>query len=339
MKRLLTAWSLAVGLLVVPSVRGASPGKAPPLPDGVRTGTYQGWSKSLFLEARAPDVLAVVTPAVGGRIMYYGLHSQNLLFELPGSAGKTLAKDKEIPWVGGYQCGVGLPDQAPAGSEALHGTYSWSAPREFFVRLTGPAESETAVLVGKDILMDPETGDLGIEHRLKNGGTQPFTGRLWGRTQCRSGGFVIVPVRRGGRFPAGWALGKPGSANLETARPQSENVTVKKGILVARGIGAATHLAVESEAGWIAYATGRSLFVQYLPVESKVRSAEAPPLEVRYDLAMTELRMFSPVFTLAPGAEHVVPAKWALEGLDKEVGTPDQARALAAKIPASPFRR
>ncbi len=328
----------ALGSLLISPVQGADPAVRARLPEGVRTGSYQGWGRSLYLEARDPDALAVVVPAVGGRIMHYGLHSQNLLFELPGAGGTTFEKDKDVPWVGGYQCGVGPIEGAAVQKAALSGAHNWSAPREMSVRLEGPADLDLGVQMTKDILMDPETGDLGLEQRVRNRGDQAFTGRLWGRTLCRSGGFIIVPVAKSRRLPAGWGLGQASSDTWETARPQAEGVSLKRGILVVRASGPSTRLAVETAAGWIAYTRGRTLFVQYFLTAGDSGSTDVPGNEIRFDLAAVEMRVFGAEFTLAPGAEHVVPAKWTLEALEKDVTTEDQARALAHRIPPSPFR-
>jgi len=77
------------------------------LPEGVEMTRHFGWPNCLALEAADPEVRAVVAPAVGGRIIHYGLKYENIIFENPGSEGKTLANTKNLFWVGGYQCDIG----------------------------------------------------------------------------------------------------------------------------------------------------------------------------------------------------------------------------------------
>lgn len=55
--------------------------------------TYRGWQESLILNAGR--IKAVVVPAVGGRIVFYGFNGENMLFENPASFGKTLAGTSE----------------------------------------------------------------------------------------------------------------------------------------------------------------------------------------------------------------------------------------------------
>jgi hypothetical protein len=339
-KRFLGGWACIFGILTCASAWGAGREPAAALPEGVKLGTFSGWTKSVYLEARDPDVLAVVVPSVGGRVMHYGLHSQNVLFEMPGVGGKTLEKTKDLPWVGGFQCGVGTLDASSAASEVLSGVHTWTAPRELSVRVVSPVDSAAGLQIQKDLLMDPETGDLGIEQRAKNPGSKEVKGQFWSRTQCQSGGFVILPVRKTSRLPAGWGLRKPGSDQIDASVKDTDNILVRKGLLVVRALGASTQLVAESDAGWVGYLVGRTLFVQYFALDRNAKSLpNAGNVEVGFDLASVDIRIWGPEFVLAPGGEVVVPAKWTLEGFDKEATTPEQARTRVAKIPPSPFPR
>jgi hypothetical protein len=49
------------------------------------------------------------------------------------------------------------------------------------------------------------------------------------------------------------------------------------------------------------------------------------------------LQPASPEERLGPGASLAFPEKWALRDLAKSVNTPAQARALAKRLPPSPF--
>jgi hypothetical protein len=53
----------------------------------------------------------------------------------------------------------------------------------------------------------------------------------------------------------------------------------------------------------------------------------------------SECEPISPEVTLKPGEEYVFPERWVLLELDREVTTPEEARAAAARIPPSRFRR
>jgi hypothetical protein len=54
---------------------------------------------------------------------------------------------------------------------------------------------------------------------------------------------------------------------------------------------------------------------------------------------LSELEPISPEVSLKPGADFVFPQMWVLLPIDQEPATHEEARALVAKIPPSPFKR
>ena len=54
---------------------------------------------------------------------------------------------------------------------------------------------------------------------------------------------------------------------------------------------------------------------------------------------IAELEPLSPEIALRPEGEYLFPERWTLTRLDHDVLTHEDARAVASKIPPSPFRR
>src|SRR5262245_50342886 len=102
-----TATQLLFWSLLVLSIPSRAAENSRPLAEGVAMRPHFGWPNCLVLEAADPEVRAIIAPAVGGRIIQYSLKAENIIFENPGSEGKTLAKTKDWFWVGGYQCDLG----------------------------------------------------------------------------------------------------------------------------------------------------------------------------------------------------------------------------------------
>ena len=73
---------------------------------GVQIQTYKGWPDSYILSSAETGIKAVIVPAVGGRVLHYGPDDANIIFETPGSDGKTLKNSKGF-WVGGYNLDIG----------------------------------------------------------------------------------------------------------------------------------------------------------------------------------------------------------------------------------------
>src|SRR4051812_11472499 len=56
----------------------------------VRREPSQGWAETLRVDAARPGMSLVVVPDLGGRVIRYGLGGENLIFDNPDYAGKTL---------------------------------------------------------------------------------------------------------------------------------------------------------------------------------------------------------------------------------------------------------
>ena len=331
----LVAFCLA-GSLTLPSAveAPAQPAK------GVTVRTFRGWQDSLFMEASG--VLAVVVPGIGGRIAHYSVGGENIIFEDPSSYGKTLGNTTTNFWVGGYQCDLGPEIRGIPEHEALwKGLYRWQVPREFTVRVSSERDVNVGVQMEKEILIEPGSGDLGLTQTMRNISDQDVAYCLWDRTLCRNDGFALIPLNRKSRFKAGWSLRRTidGRYEYDGNSPQSPNVKVSRGLLVARCAGPATKIGADSDAGWIAYVRGRLLFVKYFPYVADGRYTDGGnSVELYFDSRVAELEPLSPEIKLGPNETYSFPEKWTLIELKEEVLTFDAARALAKRIPPSPFK-
>ena len=110
------------------------------------------------------------------------------------------------------------------------------------------------------------------------------------------------------------------------------------GVLVARPGGSATKIGADSDAQWMAYVHGRTLFMIHFPYYSgAVYSEGGNSVAVAWDETQTELQPMSPEARLRTRKSYEFPIKWSLIELPAEVTTHEQARALADKVPSSPF--
>jgi hypothetical protein len=312
------------------------------LPEGIEIKTHTGWANSLFLNAPDPGIRAVVVPAIGGRIVHYSLKGENIIFENPGSEGKTLANTKEWFWVGGYQCDLGpelrgIPDH----NTLWVGQHEGVATKDFAVAATSQPDAALGIQMGKEIVIDPETGQLGITQWMKNISDQETSFCLWDRTLCKGGGFAFFPLNKKSRFPAKWSLRHKidDKEVYDGKTPASPNVKVIDGVLVAKTTGSATKVGADSDAGWIAYARGRLLFVKFFPyVPTGQYSDGGNSVELYFDQSIAELEPLSPEVKLKPGETYAIPEQWVLIELKRSVTTFEQARALVKQVPRPPFR-
>lgn len=309
---------------------------------GISRTEFRGWSDALELDARQGLPRAIVVPSIGGRLMAYGVGEQNILWVNPETTGRTLDASETGFQPGGFQCDVG-PEVAgwPDHPRLSVGPWEASPRKGHLITLRGPEDKNLDVELEKEIVMDPTTGDLGFVHRLKNASSRDAAYCLWHRIACRPGGFVLLPVNPKSRFPAGWSLRheNTGRATYDGTTPQSPAVQVLDGILVAKTGGPATKLGTDSLAQWVAYALDRMLLVVHFPAySSAIYSEGGNSVTIAWNETMTELQPLSPEARLRSRKSYEFPSKWTLIDLEAPVTTHEQARALASKVPGSPFQ-
>jgi hypothetical protein len=331
----LTARVLALGLALFPAGLSAA------LPAGVNQGEGLGWTNALSLRDDHGKVTVVVVPEIGGRVVQYSRGGVNALLENSASNGKTLAQFPGGFWVGGYQCDFG-PDLLglPERRTVWLGPHDFVAPRDQTVETASPLDVATGLRLLKSFTLDPDSGALGVMQRMVNGAVNPARHSLHDRTLCPAGGFALFRLPKQSRHRAGWSLlrAAESGSSFDGEQPASASVRVFGDLLVARADGAPGKLGSDTDAGWVAYACGRLLFVKYFQTwRGAAYSGAGHTVEFSWNDQMAALELMSPVTTLQPGQAFDFPELWRLIELKEAVTTFDEARATAKKVPPSPF--
>lgn len=336
---------LFVVVALLPAVLGLGAAEPSKFND-VAVETYGGWKECLVLSGG--DVKVVIVPGIGGRVTSFALNGENVLFENPEAWGRTLVNTSNGFWAGGYQCDIGpelrgIPDH----KWLWQGPWNWRVPRPATVQVMSDPELSVGLQMDKEFVVDPDSGDLGITQRMRNVVSNDVSFCLWDRTLCKGGGFALFPLNKKSRFKAGWAIRtgkKVPDLRYEGDKPSDARVRILEGVLVvqAKALPDASELKVgaDSDAGWIAYARGKILFVKYFPVFPEANYSDGGnTVEFYCDDRVAELEPLSPEIPLKPGENYSFPEKWTLIELDKEVTSYEQARALVRRIPKSPFAK
>ena len=303
---------------------------------------YRGWFGTLTLAAESVDAKVIVVPEVGGRIVHYSLDDENILWEPEGVEGKTLETGLVGLGAGGHQCDIG-PEIRGIPSHPLlwGGPYQSTTTKDFTVRVTSAPDPAVGLQMSRDVILDPETGDLGITQRMKNVSDQETAFCLWDRTLAKGGGFAFFPLNKKSRFPAKWSLRRQvdGKYVYDGKKPESPQVKILKNVLVARCEGPPTKIGADSDAGWLAYVRGRLLLVKYFAyVPGGNYTDGGNSVEVYFNEKFGELEPLSPEARLKPGQDYFFLEKWTLIKLERDVRTHEEARALVKLIPSSPNR-
>ncbi|MGZ5566378.1 MAG: hypothetical protein ACXWKG_05120 [Limisphaerales bacterium] len=312
------------------------------LPRGVEAKQYTGWEECVFLNASETPVQAIVVPAIGGRIINFSYDNDNILFENAASAGRTVADNKGPFWASGYQCDIG-PEiiHIPPHDQLWIGPNTWKALHDYNVSLSSQTDSNLGVAIDKQIVMAPDTGELGIVQRLRNESGSAKSYCLWDRSLCKGGGFAFFPLNKRSHFKSGWSVRARIENNYvyDSENPSLPQVHILNGVLVTETFGEPSKIGADSDAGWIAYVRGKLLFVKYFPFNRKGSYTDGGnSVEVYFDQRVAEIEPLSPETKLEPGQNFSFPEKWVLIPLKKEVTTVQQARELVKRIPPSPFK-
>lgn len=332
--------TLSAVLLVLPTLLPVSTAAADKvLARGVVQTEFGIWTPALRLESKDAAPKAVLVPGFGGRVLSYGTGNGNILWNEP--AGAPAAPTETGYRAGGFQTVLGpevagLPPQPALG----HGPYDFSLRRGSMIQLRSGDENSVEASIEKEVMFDPSTGDVGFLFRMKNLANRDAALSFWHRIACQPGGFVILPLSRKSRFPSGWSVRREaeGKAVWDGAAPKAEGVEVQDGILVARTGAGAARVGADSDAQWVAYVLGRTLFILHFPYYANAVYAEGGnSVTFAWDERSTELQPIGPEARLRSRKTAELPMKWSLVQLPAEVTTPAGARALASQVPVSPF--
>lgn len=343
MKPAVPAFAAVLACLALLPASGADKSKDRTLARGITQTHFQSWSEALALESHDVQPKAVVVPAFGGRVLSYGLRGENLLWTDPTSTPATPPTGTNAAYaVGGFGCTLG-PESArlPVEPALASGAYDFSVRKGGLVVMKSAEDKTANAQLEREILFDPATGDLGFVHRLKNLSERDATYTLWHRIACQPGGYVLAPINKKSRFPAGWSVRveKNGKFAYDSAQPQVEGVRVMDGVLVAKTGTGGAKVGLDGDAQWLAYALGRTLFVIHLPYYSASVYAEGGnSLTFSWNERFTELQPMGPEARIRSRRTADLPMKWSLVELPAEITSFEAARALAEKIPPSPFQ-
>ena len=311
-------------------------GKLVPRTAGVFVGNYSGWSNCIELQATNKAADAIIVPAIGGRVLHFSIGGESILFEPPEGAGKSLATARPGFPVGGYQVDIGPESLVlPEHPQLWQGRHTWTSPADWHVQVTSGKDPKTGLEIRKSIRLDPETGALHLMQWVDNKAPADITLCLRDRTLCQGGGFVFFPLNPKSRFPAGWSLRRKAGDRVtyDGATPFSPKVRVIDGVLIAKTEGESQRLGADSDAGWIAYARGRLLFVKFFNwyADGAYRDS-GNSVETSWDGTSVELETRSPETRLRRYNPYGFAGRWRLLPLEEPATTFDQVRALAARV-------
>jgi hypothetical protein len=320
----------AAGLALLALYACSSPGAR--VPGTLRVEPFLGADPAIHFVAAPAKIVAVAIPQAAGRIVQYSLDGENILY--------NPLKNGQLQPAGGYGLDLGPERTIPPHPALWTGKHTWALLGDILT-LTSDRDPAVGMRVGKNIMIDGATGALDLLQRMTNVSDREQAWCFWDRTLCRAGGFAIIPLNPRSRFPRKWAIGTrrgPLWWDYDGTNPAHPGIRILDGMLVAKAEGKEQKLGADSDAGWIAYVRGRLLFVKYFPYVAGGDYVDNGISVANYfNDTVAELEPLSPEARLKPEGEYTFPEHWTLTRLGREVATHEEARAVAERIPPSPY--
>jgi hypothetical protein len=336
----------ALFLAAMPLARAA---EAPPRCSVEQT-TFKGWKAYRLTNGL---VTLTIAPEIAGRAIQFELGSHAYFFVNPELAGKVLSREQndrgrvwanyggDKDWLGpqGFDTAeqwAGPPDYNLDGSRFAAEVVANNAG-EVAVRVTSPPDDRSGLQLSRTYHLERGATRVRIEHRMKN-----ISGRIvrWGFQEVTQSNtadpdaplklnpeiWVYTPTNPRSRFPKSYI-------------PQYGEVTdpayhvLPDGLFALRYQWRALQVGVDSEAGWLAVANGKTqhAFVErfrFVPGADypdqctlefwlngperamQLDSAAPAPADPRTTPYYLETEIISPYITLRPGEEGSFETEW-----------------------------
>jgi hypothetical protein len=265
--------------------------------------SYLGWNHCISISDGRVEL--IVTADVGPRIIHFGfVGRENHMKVFEDAAGKT--GGDEWRCFGGHRLWHS-PEEMPRTYEEDNEPIEWKKiPGGIWTR--SKMDAWTQVEKEMEIVLDSETGDVQITHRLTNRNAWEISLSVWALTVMAPGGIEIVP-----QIVEGPTLLPNRTLALWTYSKMNDPRVTWGGrfILLAQDPAAKGpfKIGLPVDAGWAAYANYGQLFVKRFEYDDE---AEYPDFgmssyETYTSAEMLEMESLSPMWDLEPSdsAEHV----------------------------------
>jgi hypothetical protein len=314
----------SVLLLVAAVALGARSGPAQSPAVTVSHEPFLGWADA-YQVSNGHATVSVV-PAAGGRVLGFSLDGQQALWVNPALQGKLFpVPQRPATWegwrnYGGYKLWPApqslWPKSVGDGPDPFldGGTASVQLLPKRGLRLTGAPSLDMGLLFVRELELDPKTGVLTVQQRLRNIGPRPVEWSIWDVTQIPAPAWVFFPANPSSAH-------KNGILPLDGGQAQWKN---EGGLIITEYGGVSGKIGADSPAGWMVGVVGDLAYIKRFPP----RRADATypdngsTVEVYTNdkrLPYIEMEVLGPLVRLKPGEETAYPETWALAKLRRPI--------------------
>lgn len=258
---------------------------------------------------------AVLCPAAGGRILFYGIDDRNILYLPPGNEGWVWdGKSSSAPMDAG-RCDIGPEQIVPRRSLLWQGRWTGKIIGDRQAVLESQADPSTGVRLQRTFELAADSSQLKFTQTIINVSSKPVEYCHWSRTFVQGKGLCLIPVSQPGRFPQHYVRYDPPGKLINFA-PEDPSIKLVDDCLLIQDHPLYPKLGFDSHRGWLAYCSPQNLlFVKRFPTypERAYNEVAGLTISVWYPADnMVELEPIGPREHLTPGQSSEFTETWYL---------------------------
>lgn len=285
---------------------------------GARVIEYFGYDDAI--ELSNGECTAILTPAVGGKIMSYKLGDKEALEIIPEEAGYHWDPDSSLRiFSGAGRFDFGLEGLSPKRDDIWVGPWKGeiTGPRQ--ATLTSVRNEAIGVQLVRTFTLAARGTHLTCRQTVTNISGETRRHNHWSRTFGKGKGIVFIPLSEWSRYRKHYVMYEP--ENRINMMPENEGIRIQDDCLVIAKAPSHPKLAMDSMEGWFSYLMPNDLlFVKKYPVFPDKLYGERVPMTIsiwyvenyRGDFSTAELEPIGPLETIAPGESFSFTEEWYL---------------------------
>lgn len=295
---------------------------------------YRGWTDCYKICNNTAE--AIIAAESGGRLMYYSIKGENIIYEnreLDGLKLKDYRDQDFDPDGGRFDWG---PEKE---TREIHdmtwmGDYTAEIVDDYTLKVISPDDNSLGIRTIRVFSLDSLSSHLTIRNTMVNISNRQTNWFYWSRTLVNKGGTIFLPLNQDSRFRHGWGKYVWGeNPCIELKDPVDQQLSVIDHTIVYEAkSGQGIKIGTDSDKGWMAYKLDDHLFVKkYTHFPDKEYSETAGFTSIFYiGNEFVELEPIGPQAILNPGESHTFEEKWWLLTCPENVpaNRPDQLKRL-----------
>jgi hypothetical protein len=208
----------------------------------------------------------VLEPNLGGRVLIYELHGNNILWINQEIEGKSFIPGKNYGDPGSGRFDIGPELTSRSHPQLWFGKWEGQITGPRTATFTSQVDSSSGVKLIRTFSLDADNSHLIVTQDIINMGNDTIQRYSWSRTFMEGGGISLIPKNPHSRYPRGYLIYRPKS--VIDIRPAAEpNVSIIDGVIKIQGPPSDPKFVMDCSEGWLAYISlDNQLFIKRFPV-------------------------------------------------------------------------